>query len=75
MRERVTFMTDLAQQRHRAHAYLDCLRGDQLSAVYGLLASMLSALDRKLALAPIDDEPVPEEFRKMGQTPSRHPSH
>ena len=49
---------DLAQQRHHAHAFLDRLPGDQLSAVFGLLESMLSPLDRKLALAPIDDEPL-----------------
>jgi hypothetical protein len=53
---------DLAQERQRAHAYLDCLPENQLSAVRGLLESILSPLDRKLALAPVDDEPVtPEE--------------
>jgi hypothetical protein len=50
------------QQRQYAHAFLDRLPANQLSAVCGLLGSMLSPLDRKLALAPIDDEPVtPEE--------------
>jgi len=50
------------QQRDHAHAFLDRLPAPQLSAVCGLLESMLSPLDRKLALAPIDDEPVtPEE--------------
>ena len=38
---------DLTQQRHHAHAFLD--------------QSMLSPLDRKLALAPIDDEPLTPE--------------
>ena len=38
--------------------FLDRLPDDQLSAVCGLLETMLSPLDRKLALAPIDDEPV-----------------
>jgi len=52
---------DSMQQRQRAHAYLDRLPTDQISAVCGLLESMLTPLDRKLALAPIDDEPVTPE--------------
>jgi len=52
---------DLTQQRHHAHAFLDRLPADQLAAVCGLLESMLSPLDRKLALAPIDDEPLTPE--------------
>jgi hypothetical protein len=44
------------QQREYAHAFLDRLPADQLSAVCGLLESMLSPLDRKLARAPVDDE-------------------
>ncbi len=53
---------DLDQQRQFAHAFLDRLPPDQLSAVHGLLESMLSPLDRKLAQAPIDDEPLtPDE--------------
>lgn len=54
--------SNLDQQRQFAHAFLDRLPAEQLSAVCGLLGSMLSPLDRKLALAPIDDEPLtPEE--------------
>ena len=53
--------SDLTQQRHHAHAFLDRLPADQLAAVCGLLESMLSPLDRKLALAPIDDEPLTAE--------------
>jgi hypothetical protein len=49
---------DLSEQRHHAHAFLDRLPASQLSAVCGLLESMLSPLDRKLALAPLDDEPL-----------------
>ena len=53
---------NLNQQREHAHAFLDRLPAGQLSAVCGLLESMLSPLDRKLALAPIDDEALtPEE--------------
>jgi hypothetical protein len=46
------------QQREHAHAFLDRLPADQLSAVCGLLESVLSPLDRRLALAPLDDEPL-----------------
>jgi hypothetical protein len=49
---------DHSDERQHAHAFLDRLPDDQLSAVCGLLETMLSPLDRKLALAPVDDEPV-----------------
>jgi hypothetical protein len=53
---------DHSDERQHAHAFLDRLPDDQLSAICGLLETMLSPLDRKLALAPIDDEPVtPDE--------------
>ena len=51
----------LSEQRDHVHAYIDLLPGDQLMAVYGLLETMLSPLDRTLALAPVDDEPVTPE--------------
>jgi hypothetical protein len=54
---------DLIEQRQHVHAYIDRLPGDQLTAVCVLLETMLSPLDRKLALAPIDDEPVTPEDR------------
>lgn len=49
---------DHIDQRQHVHAYIDRLPGDQLAAVHGLLETMLSPLDRRLALAPLDDEPV-----------------
>ncbi len=52
---------DHSDERQNAHAFLDRLPDDQLSAVCGLLETMLSPLDRKLALAPIDDEPVSQD--------------
>jgi hypothetical protein len=53
---------DYSDQRQHAHAFIDRLPADQLSAVCVLLEAMLSPLDRKLALAPIDDEPLwPDE--------------
>jgi len=45
-------------QREHAHAFLDRLPPDQLTAVCGLLESMLSPLERGLALADLDDEPL-----------------
>jgi hypothetical protein len=53
---------DPSDERQHAHASFDRLPDDQLSAVRGLLETMLSPLDRRLALAPIDDEPfTPDE--------------
>ncbi len=54
-------MSDITEQRHHAHAYLDRLPGDQFSKIYELMESMLSPVDRQLALAPVDDEPVTVE--------------
>jgi len=50
-----------SDQRQHVHAYIDRLPADQLSAVRGLLETMLSPLDRKLALAPVDDEPLTQD--------------
>jgi hypothetical protein len=36
----------------------DPAAGNRLSAIHDLLETMLSPLDRKLAVAPVDDEPV-----------------
>ena len=53
---------DLCEQRQPVHAYSTaCLAIS--SPLYRLLEAMLSPLDRKLALAPIDDEPVTPEDR------------
>jgi len=52
---------DLTEQRQHVHAYIDRLPDDRLTAVRGLLETILSPLDCKLALAPFDDEPVTAE--------------
>jgi len=57
-------MADLAQERQQAHALLDLLPAEQVAAIRGLLETMLDPLDRKLAAAPIDDEPETEEERR-----------
>jgi hypothetical protein len=49
--------------RHRVHALVDQLPPTQLAALEGLLQSILDPLSRKLALAPLDDEPFTEEDR------------
>ncbi len=56
--------SDPTQERQEAHAYLDHLPPEQLSAVRNLLESMLSPFERSLALAPPDDEPLTEEDRQ-----------
>ena len=49
---------DLVQERQQAHAYLDRLAPEQLSAVRGLLETMLDPVSRALANAPTEDEEV-----------------
>ncbi|MFN0106241.1 MAG: hypothetical protein ACKV2U_29640 [Bryobacteraceae bacterium] len=49
--------------RNHLHALVDQLHPVQLAALETILQSMLDPLSRKLALAPIDDEPFTEEDR------------
>jgi hypothetical protein len=57
--------TDLTQQqRQQAHGMIERLAPEKLSAVVGLLEILLDPLDRALAMAEIDDEPVTEEERR-----------
>jgi hypothetical protein len=50
--------------RIHVHALVDQLAPIQLTALETLLRSMVDPLSRKLALAPIDDEPFTEEDRQ-----------
>jgi hypothetical protein len=52
---------NVSEQRQHVHAFVDRLPEEKLATVHGLLESMLSPLDRALALAPIDDEPLTDE--------------
>ena len=52
------------ETRQHVHALIDQLPPVQLAAVEVLLQSMLDPFFRKLALAPIDDEPFTEEDRQ-----------
>jgi len=52
---------DLAHQRQQAHALLDILPAEKLTAVRSLLEVMVEPLSRSLALAPIEDEEITTE--------------
>lgn len=52
---------DAQQARQQAHALLDFLPEDKLSAVRELLAVMMDPVQRALAMAPLDDEEISEE--------------
>ena len=54
----------ITDTRNHVHALVDQLPPVQLAAVESLLQSMLDPLSRKLALAPIDDEPFTDEDRQ-----------
>jgi hypothetical protein len=53
--------TDITQERQQAHALLDQLPNEKLTAVVHLLQAISDPLARSLANAPIDDEPISEE--------------
>jgi hypothetical protein len=52
---------DFIQERQQAHAYLDRLPPEQLSAGRGLLETMLDPVSRALANAPVEDEEISDE--------------
>ena len=56
-----TYLTQ--QQRQHAHGMIERLAPEKLSAVVGLLEILLDPLDRALANAEIDDEPITDEDR------------
>lgn len=53
--------SDLVQQRRQAHALLDVLPAEKLTAVRGLLEVMAEPLSRSLALAPVEEEELTDE--------------
>jgi hypothetical protein len=53
--------TDVTQERRQAHALLDMLPQEQLTAVRSLLEVMLEPLSRSLASAPVEEEEVTPE--------------
>lgn len=52
---------DLNQQRQQAHALLDLLPKEKLTAVRNLLEVMMEPLSRSLATAPVDEEEITPE--------------
>ena len=58
---------DLANEKQHAHELIDRLDRGQLSAVVGLLEVILDPVSRKLADAPVDDEPETGEERQAVQ--------
>lgn len=53
--------SDLVQQRRQAHALLDVLTAEKLTAVRSLLEVMAEPLSRSLALAPVEEEELTDE--------------
>lgn len=53
--------TDVTQERRQAHALLDMLPQEKLTAVRSLLEVMLEPLSRSLASAPVEEEEVTPE--------------
>jgi hypothetical protein len=53
----------MSETRDHVHALVDQLQPVQLAAIETLLKSMLDPLSRKLATAPVDDEPFTDQER------------
>jgi hypothetical protein len=52
---------NLNQERQQAHALLDLLPAEKLTAVRSLLEVMVEPLARSLALAPVEEEKITPE--------------
>ena len=52
---------DVTQERQQAHALLDMLPENKLTAVRGLLQVMVEPLSRSLASAPVEEEEITPE--------------
>ena len=50
--------TDVTQERQQAHALLDMLPQEKLTAVRSLLEVMVEPLSRSLASAPVEEEEI-----------------
>jgi hypothetical protein len=53
--------TDVTQERQQAHALLDMLPQEKLTAVRSLLEVMVEPLSRSLASAPVEGEEITPE--------------
>jgi len=52
---------DIAKQKQQAHELIDRLPPNQLSALIGLLETLLDPVSRAIANAPVEDEPLTED--------------
>jgi hypothetical protein len=52
---------NINEERKQAHALLDMLPPDKLSAVRGLLEAMVEPLARSLSTAPVEEEEITPE--------------
>ena len=60
--------TDVTQERQQAHALLDMLPQEKLTAVRSLLEVMVEPLSRALASAPVEEEEItPETAAALGR--------
>jgi len=57
------------QTKEKAHELIERIAPSQLSAVVGLLETMLDPVSRAIANAPIDDEPESEAERQAVAAP------
>ncbi len=55
---------DIANEKRQAHELIDRLPSNQLSALIGLLETILDPVSRAIAKAPVEDEPLAEEEKK-----------
>ncbi len=53
--------TSATNPKQQAHELIERMSTGQVSAVVGLLATMLDPVDRAIANAPFEDEPISEE--------------
>lgn len=53
--------TDVTQERQQAHALLDMLPEEKLTAVRGLLEVLVEPLSRSLAAAAVEEEEITPE--------------
>ena len=54
----------MSDTRQHAHQLIDCLPETQLSALVGLLESIVDPVATALRSAPVDDEPESEEEKQ-----------
>ena len=59
----------VGNEKHHAHELIEQLPPHQLSAVVGLLEAIIDPVSRKLAAAPMDDEPETEDERLLWSSP------